>query len=64
MLSQISEVLQRGQQQGTIRTDMDAEALAQFIFSTSQGLKVMSKNGASQTMLRNIVDVALRAIQK
>lgn len=63
MVSTFTTLLKRGQEQGEIRRDKDAEALAQYLLSSIQGIKVMVKNNSSAAMLRNIVDVTLLAVK-
>jgi len=63
MIAEIGKLMQRGQEQGEIRRDQSATALARYLYSAVQGMKVMSKNGADSQTLENIIDVTLLALK-
>lgn len=60
----IRDAISRGQEDGEIRTDRDAEGLALFVFNTMQGLRVLSRTARpkEQGALVTIIDQTLEAI--
>lgn len=56
------DALQRAVAQGEMPPSTDVRALARFLTSNLQGLRVMSKAGAPREELEDVVEVALRAI--
>lgn len=56
------ETLRRGQAQGDIPAEADPRALAQFLFNSLQGLRVVSKTTTDRQTLDNIVRVTLSAL--
>lgn len=61
----LTGLMQRGQQQGDIRTDATAEALARFIVATIQGLRVLGRglaDNAQTARLHDVVAVAIAAL--
>lgn len=56
------KAVRRGQQEGEITQDQDAEVLAAYLVSSLGGIKTMVKGGADEQRTRGIVDVILRAL--
>ena len=56
------EAVRRGQAQGEIAVDKDARVLARFLLGVIQGLRVLMRARADETSLRDIVTVALAAL--
>ncbi|MCB0197942.1 MAG: TetR/AcrR family transcriptional regulator [Anaerolineae bacterium] len=56
------DALRRGQEQGEIAADTDIRALAQFLFNSLQGLRVVSKTTADRQALENIVSMTLSVV--
>ena len=56
------EALRRGQTQGEIAPDADIEALAQFLFNSLQGLRVVSKTNTDRQALENIVKITVSVL--
>ncbi|MCB0210173.1 MAG: TetR/AcrR family transcriptional regulator [Anaerolineae bacterium] len=54
--------LGRGQAQGEIATNTDILALAQFLFNSLQGLRVVSKTTPDRQALENIVTITLSSV--
>ncbi len=54
--------LVRAQQQGELKPDTDLRALARYLTASMQGLRVMSKATPDPDVLRDIVKVALSAL--
>ena len=55
-------VIERGQAQGEISPEKDPRALARFLVSTVQGLRVLSRADSEEAVLRDVVSVALAAL--
>lgn len=58
----LREVVLEGQRAGEIDPAADPLALAQFLHSTTSGIRVMARNGAGRAALENIASVALTAL--
>lgn len=61
----LTGLMQRGQQQGDIKSTASPEALARFIVATIQGLRVLGRGLADQAQaqrLQDVVDVAVAAL--
>lgn len=56
------EALQRGQTQGEISPEANIEALAQFLFNSLQGLRVVSKTNTDRQALENIVRITVSVL--
>jgi len=56
------DVIRRGQAAGEIAAEKDARALARFLVATVQGLRVLTRAGEDDDTLREIVNVALGAL--
>lgn len=56
------EAILRAQELGEIAADRDATALARFLLSSIQGLRVMSKMTNDRAVLQDIVDVTMSAL--
>lgn len=56
------EALHRGQAQGEISPEADIQALAQFLFNSLQGLRVVSKATTDRQMLENIVKITVSVL--
>ncbi|HUY01917.1 MAG TPA: TetR/AcrR family transcriptional regulator [Acetobacteraceae bacterium] len=55
--------IRRGQESNEIAADQDPRAVARFLVSTAQGVRVLARSGATPASLREIVTVALRALR-
>jgi TetR/AcrR family transcriptional repressor of nem operon len=53
----------RGQREGDITSDEDAEVLASYLISSLGGIKAVVKSGADEKQVRNIVGIILRALK-
>ncbi len=58
----LAEIIKEGQEAGEIASKHSSQTLAQFIFSTVSGLRVISKGDISENELDQIVEVALSAL--
>ena len=54
--------VKRGQHEGDISGEVDAEALASYLISSLGGLKTVVKGGADEQRVKDIVGVILRAL--
>lgn len=54
--------VQRGQEEGSIRTDRSAAAQANYLVTTMSGLRTMVKAGTNVTALTEMVTVAMDAV--
>ncbi len=62
--SAFRKTLERAVEQGELPKDAKVRALARFLCNTLQGLTVMGKAGASRGAVKDIVEVALSAVEK
>jgi TetR/AcrR family transcriptional repressor of nem operon len=53
----------RGQQEGDITAEVDAEALASYLISSLGGIKTVVKGGAGEEMVKDIVGIILRGLR-
>lgn len=60
----VAATLRRGRERGELPADADPTALADFVVTTIQGLRVQGKAGADRRRLAAVVDTALNAIVK
>ncbi|GLZ15690.1 TetR family transcriptional regulator [Actinomadura sp. NBRC 104425] len=58
----VEAALRRGRDRGELPPDADVTALADFVVTTIQGLRVQGKAGADRRRLAAVVDAALRAL--
>lgn len=58
----LHDALCRGQEQGEISVETDTQALAQFLFNSLQGLRVVSKTPVNRQALENIVKMTLSVV--
>ncbi|GAA4151094.1 TetR/AcrR family transcriptional regulator [Actinomadura keratinilytica] len=58
----VEAALRRGRERGELPADADVTALADFVVTTVQGLRVQGKAGADRRRLVAVVDTALRAL--
>ena len=54
--------LARGQQEGTVRTDQDADDLARFVLNTSMGMQILARGKPDPQELRRVAELALSAV--
>ncbi|MCL7489694.1 MAG: TetR/AcrR family transcriptional regulator [Desulfobulbaceae bacterium] len=59
----LRQAVKWGQGEGEITSDQEADALAGYLMSTIAGLKTVVKGGASERQVREIVEIALRALR-
>ncbi|EID56183.1 TetR/AcrR family transcriptional regulator [Saccharomonospora xinjiangensis] len=62
MISLYTEIVERGQRDGELKSDATPEAVAQFVFATVGGLRVLARNGFDRTALENVAERALAAL--
>lgn len=55
-------VIRRGQEAGEIAADKDARALARFLLTTVQGLRVLARGRAEARVLNDAARIALEAL--
>ncbi|GAA4105545.1 helix-turn-helix domain-containing protein [Actinomadura miaoliensis] len=58
----VAAALRRGRERGELPPDADVTALADFLVTTIQGLRVQGKAGADRRRLSAVVDTALGAL--
>lgn len=58
----LKAAVQRGQVEGGINRDLDAQVAASYLVSSMSGLKTQSKAGASAEQLRGIIGMILRSL--
>lgn len=58
----LCQAVRRGQTEGEITQDLEAEALASYLISSLGGIKTVVKGGADEQRVRDIVAVTLRAL--
>ena len=58
----VEAALRRGQGQGNISADKDAAALARYLVSSINGIRVMAKVDPNPDTLRGIAQIALQAL--
>jgi TetR/AcrR family transcriptional repressor of nem operon len=59
----LEQLIRQGQQSGAITTTQDARALAQFVFSSISGLRVVGKMNPDKKALDNIVEMIAKTLQ-
>jgi len=59
----LKAALLRGQREGDITQDEDAEVLASFLISSLGGIKTVVKGGADAHRVKDIVGIVLRALK-
>ena len=57
-----ASAIRRGQAEGDIRRDEDPAALARFLVSTVQGLRVLARSRPKEGLLRDVARIALGAL--
>lgn len=62
LLELFAHAIARGQQQGEIRNNFPASALAHFIFSSVQGIRIMEKTGGEMPHWDEITRLTLSAL--
>jgi TetR/AcrR family transcriptional repressor of nem operon len=60
--SQLAELLQEGQSDGSISADIDREGTARLMLCLLQGLRVIGKTGRTRKELLMVVDVAMKTL--
>ncbi len=58
----LCRAVRRGQEEGAITREVEAEALAGYLISSLGGIKTVVKSGADEQRVRDIVAVTLRAL--
>ncbi|WP_067476536.1 TetR/AcrR family transcriptional regulator [Actinomadura hibisca] len=58
----VTAALRRARARGELPSDADVTALADFVVTTIQGLRVQGKTGADRRRLASVVDTALHAL--
>lgn len=62
-LALLTEHIRTGQADGTIHRRRAAAELAQFVFTTVSGLRIMSRRGANEPEMRMVADIAVDALR-
>lgn len=57
----LRERIERAQRDGDVAADVDADALAFYVWTVIQGMSVQAKSGATPAQLRATADLAMRA---
>ena len=57
------KAIKKGQQDGSVRTDIEAELLANYLVTSMSGLRTMVKAGTSHMMLENMVEVIVDTLR-
>lgn len=57
------QAIKMGQQDGSVRSDVEAELLANYLVTSMSGLRTMVKAGTNHTMLENMVEVIVDAVR-
>ncbi|MFI6322330.1 TetR/AcrR family transcriptional regulator [Nonomuraea sp. NPDC050556] len=60
----VAGALRKGRERGELPRDADVTALADFVVTTIQGLRVQGKAGADRRRLATVVDTALAALPR
>lgn len=60
----VAVALRKGRERGELPPDADVTALADFVVTTIQGLRVQGKAGADRRRLATVVDTALAALPR
>lgn len=60
----LTRALRRGQEQGELDRGQDARALARFLVTVVQGMRVIGKAGADPTALDDVVEIAVGALRR
>ncbi len=58
------KAIKRGQKNGELSQKLSAEALAQFVFNTITGMRVLAKSRPKREQLENICTVVLSCLEK
>jgi TetR/AcrR family transcriptional repressor of nem operon len=58
------ELIKKGQQEGEITDNHDAEALAEYLHNTLLGIRVLIRNSTSKEKLYRIADFSLAVLDK
>jgi TetR/AcrR family transcriptional repressor of nem operon len=59
----LEQLIRQGQQSGAITTTQDARALAQFVFSSISGLRVVGKMNPDKKALDSVVEMVAKLLQ-
>lgn len=62
MISLFADAVRRGQAEGVIAGNRDAQALGRFLQTVVQGMRFVAKAGADENELRNVVANAMLAV--
>lgn len=55
--------VQKGQQDGSVRQDISADLLADYLITNMNGLRTMVKAGTDEATLKNVVDVIVDTVR-
>ncbi|CCH55130.1 putative HTH-type transcriptional regulator yezE [Fibrisoma limi BUZ 3] len=61
--ARLQQVIERGQQEGTINRVHSAASLATFLFNTYTGIKVLARTRPEPTALYGVMNIAMSALQ-
>ena len=59
----LTAAIRRGQQEGDITGEEDAQVLANYLLSSLAGIKTVVKSGADEKKVRDIVAIVIRALK-
>lgn len=62
VISVLTELIKEGQVEGEFKSTEEANNLARFIFTTIIGLRVIAKGDVTESELRSIISIALKAL--
>jgi len=57
------QAIKKGQQDGSVRSDVEAVLLANYLVTSMSGLRTMVKAGTNHTMLKNMVEVIVDTVR-
>lgn len=57
------QAIKKGQQDGSVRSDIEAELLANYLLTSMSGLRIMVKAGTNHTTLENMVEVIVDTVR-
>lgn len=60
----IKELVMKGQAEGEISNELDAESLSEYLHNALLGIRILSRSAASKDKLHRIVDFSLSILQK
>ena len=59
----LADLVRKGQADGSITSDIDAQAAARLMLCILQGMRVIGKTGRTRAEMDAVADLALKAIE-